>query len=108
MEGREVLIGDGMEQDELETGEKEEERRFKVDELVEFWEGTKRRGYRTDGGEPAWVKEVHGGGFFGIKMAANTRGKLRRVKWTSLYKDGSFNSLKNMERGGKVRSKKGQ
>ena len=44
MEGREVLIGDGMEQDELETGEKEEERRFKVGELVEFLEGTKTRG----------------------------------------------------------------
>jgi hypothetical protein len=44
MESREVLIGDGMEQDELETGEKEEERSFKAGELVEFWEGTKRRG----------------------------------------------------------------
>ncbi len=63
MEGREVLIGDEMEQDELETGEKEE-RRFKVGKLVEFWEGTKRRGYRTDGGEPAWVIEVHGGRLF--------------------------------------------
>jgi hypothetical protein len=30
-------------------------------------------------------------------MAANTRGKLRRVKWTNLYKDGTFNTLKNME-----------
>ena len=43
MEGREVLIGDGMEEDELETGEQEEERRFKVGELVEFGKGLRER-----------------------------------------------------------------
>jgi hypothetical protein len=36
-------------------------------------------------------------------MAANTRGKLRRVKWTNLYKDGTFKTLKNMEGGLRVR-----
>jgi hypothetical protein len=38
MEGSEVLGKDMMEQDEAEKGEKSEERRFKVGELVEFWE----------------------------------------------------------------------
>ncbi len=72
-------------------------------ELVAFVEGANVRGYRTDSGEAAWVKDDYGGGCFGIKMAANTRGKLRRVKWTNLYKDGTFNTLKNMEGGLRVR-----
>ena len=94
-----------MEQGDTDVGELVLERRFKVGELVAFVEGSNVRGYRTDSGEVAWVKEDYGGGFYGIKMAANTRGKLRRVKWTNLYKDGTFNTLKNMEGGLRVRSR---
>ncbi len=93
----------GMEHVEGDVGEIVLERRFKVGELVAFVEGSNVRGYRTDSGEAAWVKEDYGGVFFGIKMAANTRGKLRRAKWTNLYKDGTFNTLKNMEGGLRVR-----
>ena len=53
MEGSEVLGKDMVEQDEAEKGEKSEERRFKVGELVEFWEESFVRGYTTEGGEPA-------------------------------------------------------
>ncbi len=60
------------------------------------------RGYRTDSGEPSWVKVDYGGGFYGIKMVGNTRGKVRRVQWTQLYTDGSFNTNKCMTRGGRV------
>ena len=91
MEGREVDFEDRVEEDELEQGENVEERRFKVGELVEFWEGAWVRGNRTDSGAPAWVKVDHGEGEYGIKMVGNTIGKLRRVKWQHLFKDGSFN-----------------
>ena len=78
------------------------ERAFAVNELVEYWEGPYVRGYRTDSGDPAWVKVDYGGGFYGIKMVGNTRGKvkIRRVQWTQLYKDGNFNTNKCMTRGG--------
>ncbi len=56
MEDRDVLVEDRVEQDEAETGEALEERRFKVGELVEYWGVAMIRGYRTDSGEPAWVK----------------------------------------------------
>ncbi len=59
------------------------------------------RGYRTDSGEPAWVKADYGEGVYGIKMVTNTRGELRRVEWQRLFSDGSFNKLKLSERGGK-------
>ena len=36
------------------------ERLFRVGDLVEFWEGPVVRGYRTDSGDPAYVKEIHG------------------------------------------------
>ena len=91
MEGREVLVEDRVEQEETDTGEALEERRFKVGELVEYWGGAMVRGYRTDSGEPVWVKADYGGGFYGIKMVANTRGKLRRVEWQRLFSEGSFN-----------------
>ena len=81
MEGREVVIEERVEQDEAESGKALEERRFKVGELVEYWGGAMVRGYRTDSGEPAWVKVDYGGGVYGIKMVANTRGKLRKVQW---------------------------
>ena len=62
------------------------------------------RGYRTDSGDPAWVKADYGGGEYGIKMVTNTRGKLRRVHWKQLYKDGSFNKLKIREGGARGRT----
>jgi hypothetical protein len=88
MAGREVVSEDRVEQEEAEIGEREEERTLEVGELVGFWEGCSVRGYRTDSGEPAWVREVYGGGLYGIKMVGNTRGKLRRVKWTTYLKMG--------------------
>jgi hypothetical protein len=50
------------------------------------------------------VKVDYGGGFYGIKMVGNTRGKVRRVQWTQLYKDGSFNTNKSMTREGRVQT----
>ena len=50
----------GMEQGERDVGDKVLERRFKVGELVAFVEGSNVRGYRTDSGEAAWVKEDYG------------------------------------------------
>ncbi len=104
MEGSEVLDQDMVEQDEAGKGEKAEERTFNVGELVEFWEDSFVRGYRTEGGEPAWVKVDYGGGEYGIKMVINTRGRIRRVKWQSLYKDVSFNKLKLSEKTGRFKS----
>jgi hypothetical protein len=103
MAGREVVSEERVEQDEAEIGESEEERTFVVGELVGFWEGCSVRGYRTDSGEPAWVREVYGGGCYGIKMVGNTRGKVRRVKWTTLFKDGSFNTKLARVAGARVR-----
>ena len=103
MAGREVVSEERVEQDEADKGASEEERTFVVGELVGFWEGCSVRGYRTDSGEPAWVREVYGGGCYGIKMVGNTRGKLRRVKWTTLFKDGSFNTKLAREACARVR-----
>ena len=38
------------------------ERVFEVGELVEFWAGPVVRAYRTDSGDPAYVKEIQGSG----------------------------------------------
>jgi hypothetical protein len=46
----------------------------------------------------------YGGGEYGIKMVSNTRGKLRRVQWKHLFKDGSFNKLQIRGSGGRVRT----
>ena len=94
MEVEEVEFEYRVEEDDKEIGEDVGERRFKVGDLVEFWEVALVRGYRTDSGDPAWVKADYGGGEYGIKMVINTRGKLRRVHWKQLFKDGSFNKLK--------------
>jgi hypothetical protein len=61
-------------------------------------------GNRTDSGDPAWVKADCGEGEYGVKMVTNTRGKLRRVPWKSLFKDGSFNKLRLSAKGGRVRT----
>ncbi len=49
-----------MEEDETESGENVEERRFNVGELVEYWAGAwGLRTGRTDGsGEAAWVRKI--------------------------------------------------
>jgi chromosome segregation ATPase len=104
MEGKEVECEDRIEEDESVIEKDVGERRFKVGELVEFWEVALVRGYRTDSGDPAWVKADYGGGEYGIKMVTNTRGKLRRVHWKQLYKDGSFNKLKIREGGARGRT----
>ncbi len=66
------------------------ERVFRVGELVEFWVGPVVRGYRTDSGAPAFVKEIHGSGWYGIKIVGSFGGRNRRVSWENLFKDGSF------------------
>ena len=104
MEVSEMLGLNAVEEDKAEEGNTSEERTFKVGELVEFWEDSFARGYRTEGGEPAWVRADYGGGEYGIKMVINTRGKLRRVHWQRLYTDGSFNKLKLSEKTGRVKS----
>jgi chromosome segregation ATPase len=104
MEVSEMLGLNMVEEDKAEEGNTSEERTFKVGELVEFWEDSFARGYRTEGGEPAWVRADYGGGEYGIKMVINTRGKLRRVHWQRLYTDGSFNKLKLSEKTGRVKS----
>ena len=104
MEVSEMLGLNMVEEDKAEEGNTSEERTFKVGELVEFWEDSFARGYRTEGGEPAWVRADYGGGEYGIKMVINTRGKLRRVHWQRLYTDGSFNKLKLSEKIGRVKS----
>jgi hypothetical protein len=79
------------------------ERIFGLGELVEFWDGTCVRGYRTDSGQPAFVKRVEGGGMYAIKMVGSGRGKYRQVAWRQLYKDGSFNKSVFKEDGVRVR-----
>ncbi len=58
----------------------------------------------TNSEEPAWVKADYGGGEYGIKMVSNTKGKLRRVQWKHLFRDGSFNKLQISGRGARVRT----
>ena len=41
-----------------EHGENLYERLFTVGEVVDFWEGSSVRGYRTDAGAPAFVKRL--------------------------------------------------
>ena len=69
---------------ELGKGEMEDvvdacERVFRVGELVEFWGGPAARAYLTDSGAPAYVKEIHGLGWYGIKMVGSFGGRNRRV-----------------------------
>ena len=80
------------------------ERKFEVGELVEFWAGPVVRAYRTDSGEPAYVKEIYGLGWYGIKMVGSFGGRNRRVNWKSLFKDGSFQKQVGSGFGARVRS----
>ena len=104
MEGSELLVEESVEDKAEGALAIVIERVFVVNELVEYLEGPSVRGYRTDGGDPAWVKVDYGEGFYGIKMVGNTRGKVRRVEWRQLYKDGSFNTNKCMRREGRVKT----
>jgi hypothetical protein len=80
VEGREVSCGDRVEDDEAERSENVDERRFKLGELVEIWGGVLVRGYRTESGDPAWVKADYGRGEYGIKMVGSNSRKFRRVQ----------------------------
>jgi chromosome segregation ATPase len=81
------------------------ERVFSVGDLVEFWAGPVVRAYRTDSGDPAFVKEIHGLGWYGIKMVGSFGGRNRRVHWKSLFKDGSFQKQVGSVGGARVRTK---
>ena len=81
------------------------ERLFVVGELVEFWAGPVVRAYRTDSGDPAYVKEISGLGWYGIKMVGSFRGRNRRVFWRSLFKDSSFQKQVMSAGGVRVRTK---
>jgi hypothetical protein len=99
--------GEGTELVEMGMGEREDhvdecERLYVVGELVEYWAGPVVRGYRTDSGAPAFVREVQGGGWYGIKMVESLRGRLRRVHWKSLFKDGTFTKQVARKSGARV------
>jgi hypothetical protein len=49
---------------------------FYVGKLVEFWAGPVMHAYRTDSGGPAYVKEIHGSGWYVIKMVGSFVGRL--------------------------------
>ncbi len=74
----------------IDGGETACERCFSVSEVVEYWEGAYVRGDRIGFGEPAFVKKVEGNGVYAIKMVGSSRGKLRKVGWRSLFKDGRW------------------
>ncbi len=73
-------------------------------ELVELWAGPVVRAYRIDSGEPAYVKEIHGLGWYGKKMVGSFGGRNRRVNWKSLFKDGSFQKQVGSGLGARVRT----
>jgi chromosome segregation ATPase len=104
MEGWEELelveVGKGERADVLEDCE----RVFSVGDLVEFWAGPVVRAYRTDSGDPAFVKEIHGLGWYGIKIVGSFGGRNRRVHWKSLFKDGSFQKQVGNAGGARVRT----
>ena len=81
------------------------ERVFRVGDLVEFWAGPVVRGYRTDSGDPAFVKEIHGLGWYGIRMVGSFGGRNRRVFWKNLFKDGTFQKQVGKGGGARVRTK---
>jgi hypothetical protein len=87
MEGVQLVEGVREEEEKIVD---DNERVFRVGELVEFWAGPVVRAYRTDSGAPAFVKEIHGSGWYGIKMVGSFGGRNRRVSWENLFKDGSF------------------
>ncbi len=101
---REVVQTDEVVMEDMDEVEEACERIFEVGELVEFWAGPAVRAYRTDSGEPAYVKEIYGLGWYGIKMVGSFGGRNRRVNYKSLLKDGSFQKQVGSGFGAKVRS----
>ncbi len=81
------------------------ERVFRVGELVEFWVGPVGRAYLTDSVAPAYVKEIHGLGWYGIKMVGSFGGGNRRVHRESLFKDSTFSKQVLRLEGARVRTK---
>ncbi len=63
MEGKGVLVREGLDRGLMCDDDDREERVFKVGELVEYWAGA---------------------------MVRSGRGKYRQVEWRQMYKDGSF------------------
>ena len=104
MEVKEVVRIDEVVMEDMDVVEDACERVFKVGELVEFWAGPVVRAYRTDSGEPAYVKEIYGQGWYGIKMVGSFGGRNRRVNWKSLFKDGSFQKQVGSGFGARVRT----
>ncbi len=80
------------------------ERVFCVGELFEFWAGPVVRAYRTDSEDPAYVKEIQRAGWYGVTMMGSFWGRLRRVHWKSLYKDGTFKKQVASTAGSRVRT----
>jgi hypothetical protein len=78
------LVGLGI--GEMEGVVEECERVFMVGELAEFWVGPVVRAYLTDSGAPTHVKEIHGLGWYGIKMVGSFGGRNSRAHWKSLLK----------------------
>ena len=103
MDGNEGLEEEAIEMTVRDEADKTDERIFRVGELVEYWEGSFVRGYRTDSGHPAYVKRVEGGGKYAIKMVGLGRGKYRQIEWRQLFKDGSFNKTVARGHGARVR-----
>ena len=104
-----MVTREGEEEVDMCLGDREDlldvcERVFSVGELVEFWAGPVVRAYRTDSGDPAYVKEIKGGGWYGIKMVGSFGGRLRQVHWKSLYKDGTFKKQVASTTGSRVRT----
>ena len=105
MESCEGLKLDELGEGEMEVVVEECERVFMVGELVEFWVGPVARAYLTDSGAPAYVKEIHGLGWYGIKMVGSFGGRNRRVHWKSIFKDSTFRKEVVRLDGARVRTK---
>ncbi len=55
-------------------------------------------------GDPAYVKKIQGAGWYGIEMVGSFGGRLRRVHWKSLFKDGTFKKQVASTGGSRVRT----
>ena len=75
MEGIELLVENSVEDKEEGAVAIVIERAFVVNELVEYWEGAYVRGYKTDSGEPAWVKIDYGEVFMAFRWWVTREGK---------------------------------
>ncbi len=85
MEVREVVQTDEVVMEDMVEVEDACERIFEVRGLVEFWAGPVVRAYRTDSGEPTYVKEIYGLGWYGINMVG--RGEMVRLAAEAKFED---------------------